>query len=382
MAEVLYFSRDTKLYIEIGTDIWELPILDGYNFSQGTNSSEVMLAEMDSVAGVSRRGRRMFNDSLAPAEWSFSTYVRPFIADGTGPAAGKADDSLNHHAVEEVLWALMAGPATYVAPVDATSDATMSGFTYGLTNLLIDFSLSNKSTLGTANFYFSLDDAGANPIIYKLTSAVVNEAQITFDIDGIAMINWSGFAATITEDSKPTPTITEAISATNNFIRNRLTTLGITAADTTTFPGESTNGVYNMTLTGGSVTISNNMTYLTPEELGIVNVPIGHVTGGRSVSGDWTAYLDFDTISNLGSSADFYNDLTSTASNAIVTNDFALTLSIGGATAPNLLVTVPTAHLEIPEHSIEDVIAISTSFHGLPSTISLTDETTLTYKGV
>ena len=85
MAQQLYFSRDTKVYVEIGSDVWEIPVLDGFSFSQATNSSEITLAEMESVGGVSRRGRRAFNDSLAPAEWSFSTYVRPFISAGGLP---------------------------------------------------------------------------------------------------------------------------------------------------------------------------------------------------------------------------------------------------------------------------------------------------------
>jgi hypothetical protein len=347
MADVLYFSRDTKVYIEIGSDVWEMPVLDGFSFSQSTNSTEVTLQEMESSGGVSRRGRRLFNDSLAPAEWSFSTYVRPFISAGTG--AGAADNAAEHHAVEEVLWALMAGDATY-----ASYDFT--GFTRDTSDLNIDFDSSNKSTLGTCNIYFALDAGGANPTVYKLTGAVVNEASLDFDIDGLATINWSGFAATVTESSAPTATVTEDITATDNFIRNRLTQLTITAGDTTTFPGEASNGVYTLTLTGGNITISNNITF--------------------------TCYLNLDTVSNLGTSTDFYADLTSTAARAKIVNSFATTFKIGGASGtPRLEVSMPTAHFEIPAHSIDDVIAVETNFHGLPSTIGETDEVTLTYVG-
>ena len=80
MAEQLYFSRDTKMFLEFDGTVWSIPVLDGFSFSQATNSTEVSLNEMESAGGVSRRGRRAFNDSLAPAEWSFSTYVRPFTA--------------------------------------------------------------------------------------------------------------------------------------------------------------------------------------------------------------------------------------------------------------------------------------------------------------
>jgi len=372
MADVLYFSRDTKLYVEIGSNIWELPVLDGFSFSQNSNSTEVTLAEMESSAGVSRRGRAFFNDSLAPAEWSFSTYVRPFKSAGTG--TGAVNTVVNsHHAVEEVLWALMAGDAAYAS-------SSFTGFTRDTTDLNIDFDSSNKSTLGTANLYFKM--GATNPVVYKLTGAVVNEATLDFDIDGLATINWSGFASTVSQGSAPTATLYEDITATDNFIRNRLTQLTITADDTTTFPGASNDGVYNLTLTGGSITISNNITFITPEELGVVNTPVGHVTGARTVSGNFTCYLNLDTVSNLGTSTDFFNDLTSSAAFEKITNKFATTFKVGGSSAtPRLELSMATSHFEIPVHSIDDVISLETSFQGLPSTISDTDELALTYVG-
>ena len=124
MAQTLYFSRDTKFFVELpqasGELVWEIPILDGFSFSQATNSTEVTLAEM-SAGGVSRRGRAFFNDSLAPVEFSFSTYVRPFKTAGSGSGVF-GDTTGEHHAVEEVLWALMAGDAS-------VSSANFQGFT-------------------------------------------------------------------------------------------------------------------------------------------------------------------------------------------------------------------------------------------------------------
>ena len=90
MATQLYFSRDTKVYIEFNNKVWEIPVLDGFSFSQGNNTSEITLNEMASAGGISRRGRRAFNDSLAPGEWSLSTYVRPFTA-ASGAANGTAN---------------------------------------------------------------------------------------------------------------------------------------------------------------------------------------------------------------------------------------------------------------------------------------------------
>lgn len=394
-VDTLYFSRDSKMYIEIGSNVWEIPVLDGFSFSQANNSTEVTLSEMEDTAGTSKRGRRVFNDSLAPVEWSFSTYARPYLSEGSNTAGNAEKDGTDkHHAVEEILWALMAGPATYTAPGSSQATA-LSGLTFsstaspnttagtGLTQL--SFANSNKATLGTANIYFSLDDGGSNPVVYKLTEGVVNEASIDFDVDGIATIAWSGFAKTLTEGSKPTRTVFEAINSTNNYIRNRLTQLSITAGDTTTFPG-SGSGVYTLTLTGGNITISNNISFLTPETLGTVNLPIGHITGARSVSGSFNCYLGLDSGTNTGTSTDFFNDLTSSAARTKVVNSFDVTFKLGGvstsSSVPVYQFNFPTAHLEIPAHSVEDVISLETTFQGLPSTIAGTNEVSIKYAGV
>ena len=281
MAQQLYFSRDSKMYIEFDGYVWEVPVLDGFSFSQATNSSEITLAEMESAGGVSRRGRRAFNDSLAPGEWSFSTYVRPFKAAGgttySAANAGRADDTAQVHAVEELLWALMAGAKNYSGSdfdFDDAASSPVATTTPGTASMPISFAGSNSSTLGTANVYFVLGDA--NRKIMKLKDVTVNEASLDFDIDGIATIAWSGNAAEVVDftgsthqdnaapihtdttadgttiaigdvwlDSNDgsrlyvttnvtngaeanTPYINEGTADTDNFIRNRLTQLTIT----------------------------------------------------------------------------------------------------------------------------------------------------------
>ena len=378
----LYFSRDVKVYVQQGGKMWDIPVLDGFSFSQSTNNVEVTLNEM---SGASTRGRKLFNDSLAPAEWSFSTYARPFVSAGSG--VGAADTVTgNHHAVEEVLWALMSGPAVYA------SSAFTGQTVPTATEQTVDFSESNVSVLGEATIWFEFPDA-TNPTIYKMTKGCVNEATMNFDIDGIATIDWSGFASLIEESDQTAldaalgaalaNVINEgtACSVTSNFIRNRLSTVTIIADDTTTFSGDGDNdGTYNLVLTGGSVTISNNITFLTPSTLGCVNTPLGHVTGTRSVSGSLDCYLNGAAA---GDSADFFSDLVGATS--VVTNSFAVNLSVGGAassTNPVVKFTFPTAHFEIPAHDISDVISLTTAFHGLPSTIGGTDEVVIEYKGV
>lgn len=367
MSDTLYFSRDTIVHLQPtgSSTVYRIPVMDGFSFSQATNASEITLNEAASLAGVSRRARQVFNDSYAPAEWSFQTYIRPFLSTDT-PGGGNHGDE-NIHAVEEALW-------------DAFVSATVgAGLDPDTTELTIDFSNSNAVVVGTFDLFFEMGSGKANPTIYKIAKCVVDTISIDFDIEGIATATFSGFGSIIEDTgAMPAATIVEGTRSvdTGNFIRQKLTSLAITADDTTTYPGTAANGVYNVVLTGGNITFSNNISYLTPETLGEVNQPLGHVTGTRSVSGNFTAYLNNAT----GSTADLFEDLIEGTD--VVTNEFELVFSIGGGTSLTRVdITLPQAHLVIPTHNIEDVIGVEVEFHGLPSTISSTDEALIEYYG-
>lgn len=444
----LFLSRDVRVFLELiesgsGADIWEIPVLNGYSFTQTTNSSTITLAEMSDTSGGSRRGQRVFNDSRSPAEWSFDCYMRPTL-------------DTNHFAVEEALW------STFIAKdntFNSGTDAWSKGVTRDTGALEFDFDDSNVSALTTFNLYFVLGARSVstsnfadddNTTIYKISNCVVNEATINFDIDGIATISWSGFGGTIAELATfdASSAITTGISATNNLIRNRLTALravsnvdgtntavaitglstssgtctvstasttGLTNGDTVIIQGVATSNLYNgahvisnvvsdtsfditvdrpdetptedtvgatyvegkvysITLTGGSITLSNNITFLTPETLGLVNVPLEHVTGTRSVSGNFTAYLDAGTNGTI----DMYEDLL--GATTVITNLFALDFYIGGKdtgdapVAPGVQFKLNQAHLEIPSIQVDDVIGIDINFTALPRNLGCMDE--------
>lgn len=394
MAAQFYFSRDTKVYLTPAGSTavaWEIPVLDGFSFSQATNTSEITLAEASSGTNKSRRSRQMFTDSYAPAEWSFSTYMRPFGAVPAGSDTSLWEPSASisgnpQHAVEEALWAFFVGASTFTKGNGSTASAWNDGITNSDTSMVVDWTASELSTLTEFDLYFELGGATAgNDVCYKIANCAVNEASIDFDIDGIATIAWSGFGKIITESGTATPSftaeITEGTTTTSNFIRNRLTNLGITAADTSTFPGAGS-GVYNLVLTGGNITISNNLTYLTPETLGVVNQPLGNVTGTRSISGNFTCYLDH----TAGASADLFEDLIEATS--VITNSFDLTFGIGGASSvtPSVQIELPKCHFEVPAHSMDDVISLETNFHALPASLDPGTgadnyEIKVTYKG-
>ena len=419
-----FFSRDTKVFMKWAYDatdtaLYEIPVLDGFSFSQATNTSEVTLSEAANSSGYSKRGRAMFTDSFAPAEWSFSTYMRP-TKSGTGNAAASNEHGGNAKtfAVEGPLWAAMSAQNYDKAIAAGTSGNVFASAAATYEPDVFDFQNSNQVTLGVFDLFFVLGAAkdsttgiyetGQDGVtVYKVANCSVGSASVDFDIEGIAQVAWSGQGQTIEEavaintgtssanladgsTGQAAETtkglINEGISATNNYIRNKLTDLVISydASETTGTKGllGSSDTTYDVTLTGGNITIENNLTYLTPETLGSVNLPLGHVMGTRSISGNFTCYLDDRANGSLA----LFENLQE--SRGVITNAFNLTFGIGGSasTVRRIIATMPKCHLELPTHSLDDVISVETNFHSLPSDLSsstaanATNEIKLEYK--
>jgi hypothetical protein len=408
-----FFSRDTKVFMQwthddttANTALYEIPVLDGFSFSQGTNTSEVTLSEAANSTGYSKRGRAMFTDSFAPAEWSMTTYMRPTTSgSGNAGASGQHGGNGDTFAIEGPLWAAMSAN-TYDRAIgsNGTGDFANNAATYEPKHF--DFGNSNQVTLGVFDLYFvlgaskdtstALYTTGTEGVtVYKLANCSVGSASIDFDIEGLAQIAWSGNGQSVeevaslnTESSGTTALglIDEGISSTSNYIRQKLTDLAISfdvSESTGTLGALNVDGsdvTYGVTLTGGNITIENNLTYLTPETLGSVNLPLGHVMGTRSVSGNFTCYLN-DTANG---SLDLFERLQE--SRGVITNAFDLTFSIGGSgNTPRANVQVAKAHLELPSHSFEDVVSVDVAFHGLSTDLSsgtaasATNEVGITY---
>ena len=302
---------------EVDANTFRVGVLDGYSFSQGSDSSDVSISE---AGAAPNRGSKRFNDSLPPAEWSFGTYVRPFVH-----GAKSFRTELDHDCVENILWAAISGTAL---PGDAA--AAGRGVVVGTTaqnGSVCNFEKSDVHELMKLNLFFALENT-----TYRLNDAQVNQAEIDFSIDGIASITWSGNATTIDQveeaiedpskfiiqgTSEQTPAAREAATAgtgeantdtdveTYNYVdttgpsdadylRNKLSTLYLDA--NAQGGGAASNGLdnktYDINITGGSLTFANNVTYVTPETIGVVDKPIGSFTGARMISGSVTMYLD------------------------------------------------------------------------------------------
>ena len=381
---------------EKDANTFRIGVLDGYSFSQASEATDVTINE----AGASpQRGSKRFNDSLAPAEWSFQTYVRPFKH-----GAASFRDTTAHDSVENILWAALAGQAIPTAEdsSDNSGATTNSAVTYQASNTKIDFASSDAHELLKLNIFFALENT-----TYRLNDCQVNQVEVDFSIDGIATLSWSGNATTIdqvtTAAEDPSKAAHIKISGTDtetkvatyvekysyvdvtgtsdaDYLRNKLSTLtlshqkqgGILDVD-----GDTAENYNNIAITGGSITIANNITYLTPETLGIVDQPIGSFSGSRTISGSLTCYLDTQS----GGSNALLSDMN--AATNLVSNAFDMSLFMGGASGGTPLVTfdIPKAHLQIPTIETGDIISTTIEFSAQGTSITSTDEMTVLYKG-
>ena len=394
---------------EVDTNTFRMGVLDGYSFSQGSDSTDVTISE----AGASpNRGSKTFNDSLPPAEWSFGTYVRPFVH-----GANSFRTAADHDCVENILWAALSGTAL---PGDAAANGR--GVVVGDTSQggsTCNFIKSDVHELMKLNLYFALENT-----TYRLNDAQVNQAEIDFSIDGIAQITWSGNATTIDQvsDFMEDPSKYGVANTTADgsgwasgkndiyaegynfadttgpsdadYLRNKLSTLYLDSDDQGggAASGGLTGATYDINITGGSLTIANNVTYVTPETIGVVDKPIGSFTGARVIGGSLSMYLD--TKSN--GSNQLLTDLAGATDLISNVFDMRLFMGVAGATgaesaagvspastftAPGVQFTMPKAHIQVPVIEVADLISVSLDFSAHGTDLLTGDELTVKYLG-
>ena len=346
---------------------FEVGVLDGFSFTQATSTQNVTLNEAGTTP---KRGQSIFNTSIEPVDWSFTTYIRPRI-DDLGSSGADGDD--RHGMTEKILWNALVSSVK-------TDNASTGGITSSAGDCTVDFEESAKNQLLKLTGWFVFSDSGIN---YRLSNMCVNSASMDFDVDGIAQITWSGYASAVDSvNAGATPTTAGdasdgyvAAPATADFILNRLSTVVLTSS----ISGSSK--AYTFALTGGNVTIDNGITYVTPEVLGKINSPIDHQTGTRAISGNFTAYLDTAALSSKVMYDDMLADVAS--ADPDITNVFSIALNIGGASAPNVVFTMPKAHLELPTLDTADVMGVTINWTALEDGFGAgNDEATIVYTGL
>lgn len=377
------------------SDTFELQPLDGMSFSQNTTLDTVTLAEAGSSPS---RGQRSFATALEAADWSFSTYVRPKMSDGTSVASGlDAGDFVRCE--EACLWNAMFG-YTAVDLSSTTALTTATGVAYtevastGSTSVpsaVVRMTQSNRNQLLRFGLIIVFDDT-----TILIHNCMVDQASVDFGIDQIGTIAWSGKGAEIEVLGQATASSGsfggilsgsyKQKDTSAKYITNRLSAVSLTATNAK-FGQSGTEYVFP--ITGGNITFANNVTYLVPAVMGAVNKPIDYFVGTRSVSGNLTAYLRTGSTNSVGLLSSLL-----TLANTYDQNQFAVKLGLGGSVAVptstamenKLLFDLSSAMLQIPQVSTDQVISTTINFTAQGNNagsydIEQNNEATMTYYG-
>ena len=340
----VFFTTDvnaTTGVVDIGAlesaKTFEIQVLDGFTFSQNTNQETITLNE---AGAAPVRGQRSFNTSLAPVDFSMSTYMRP------------RRGTTNVECEESVLWA-------------ALTSADGAGWTAGAASSDAVFTGSNVHQLQKFGLIIILDN-----VTYVIDNCVLTQATIDFGIDAIATIAWTGQGGTLRRLST-NGTATDGVGTTGTFgggltgsyteknttapyIANKLSTATVTASGTS----------YQVALTGGSLTINNNVTYLIPANLGVVNTPATYFTGTRAISGTMNAYLKTGESTDTGA---LLAAMLGDTSN--VNPKFDVQIAIGGSSNTlKVALAMPTSMLTIPTVDVQQVVSTAINFTAQGST--------------
>jgi hypothetical protein len=315
----------------------EIQVLDGFSFTQNTTAETVTLNE---AGAAPVRGQRSFNTALEPVDFSMSTYMRP------------ADGGANITCEESVLWNAMFA----TAPIGGSGAA----WTEGTTAATLVVTNSQSHQLQKFGLIIVIDG-----VSYIIDNCALDTATVDFGLDAIGMIAWTGRGsilrqvAGLTASSGSTVTFANGLTGTARgknttapYIANKLSTLTVKKEI------DGTGDTYNIAITGGSLTISNNLTYLTPANLGVVNRPFTYFTGTRAITGTLNCYLRAGSSNTAGLLATMLADSVSDVDPA-----FYVQIEVGGATnATRVEFEMPGTVLTIPTVSTEQVVSTTINF--------------------
>lgn len=279
---------------------------------------------------------------------------------------------------ESVLWNAMFAADAIGGSAPAWTNG--SSATSPVTPATCVLSNSNKHQLQRFGMIITFDQN-----TYLLDDCSLNQAVIDFGIDAIASIQWSGQARKLRRITSPTETAgtwSGTLTGTYNprvtncpYIANKLTTVKLKSGIGNFTEGDSaitgSGKTYTLPITGGSITLTNNITYLTPANIGVVNTPFTYFTGSRSITGSLNAYLRTGTwngSTGTKESANLFDDLIGQ-----VTTDsdpqFYLQVEIGGSGSDTHVdLEMPACVLQIPTVNSEAVITTTVNFTAQSST--------------
>jgi hypothetical protein len=365
------------------SNTFEIQVLDGLSFSQNTAAETVTVSEAGTAP---MRGQRSFNTTLEPVDWSFSTYLRPTWFDGTVDSVDSLTPGDKVTAEEDCLWKVF---ASHDATTFGTGTVASGGTPTTAWNEIV------SATASTPYAWWNLNHSDKNQLIpfgliivfdnvtFLIHNCAIESVSVDFGIDAIATAAWTG-RGTLIEKMSTSVTFgadtvvpgastsgTGAFSAgltggfrkkytTSRYIANKLSQLSLKRIGGV-FDQGSNDVTYSIPITGGNITIANNLTYLTPATVGVVNQPFEYFTGTRTVTGNITAYLRSGSNETATLISDFATQMVKDDE-----NQFELLLGLGGSVtteiANKVVFSCPRTMLQVPSISTDQIVSTTINF--------------------
>ena len=193
-----------------------------------------------------------------------------------------------------------------------------------------------------------------NKTYYVVSKPAENSLKLSESPGGSSINLTATGTCTITYNKDVTADVAKAKVTTAPFLANKLSV--VTLQKGITGGGKS----YSLALTGGNITLSNNVTYLTPANLGTVNQPFTYFTGTRAISGSLNCYLKTGSANSAG----LLEDMLAT-STTDVEPAYKLKISMGNpdtAGKVRVVLDLPAAVLTIPAINTEQVVSSTVNF--------------------
>jgi hypothetical protein len=307
-------------------------------------------------------------------EWNMPATITGFVGGATVPVNGR---TTNATATGVTFTYLKAPSGAGLTPTSGGTAFKMfkGAFVQNNGYSLVHSGGSNKNQLQQFGMIIAIDD-----VTYTIDNCVLDQASVEFGLDGISMVTWTGKGTKLTSRAA---TVVNAGALTGGvsgnylqkvtdaqYITQKLSTLTLKS----TIRGLGTSAVtYTIPLTGGNLTIANNVTYITPENLGVVNAPVAYYTGTRAITGTLTAYLKSGTNNSGGL-------LATVLSANLPETKYLVQVEVGGGTSGTRVeLEMPASMLQVPTIDAQDVISTSIAFtaqgfdgsSSLPATVEL-----------
>jgi hypothetical protein len=372
------------------SNTWKIEVLAGFAVTSSAATQDI--TSMESGLNPDRSQQR-FNTAINPVDWNLQTYLRPTgavtgNAVPIGLAAGVAATGNVKPVADWFMWQALTSNTKPASATNIEQSVWSTGGRLTTTNTTAgtgSHSTRTNFAIAQENFlYFHLDN-----VFYQVNQATVNQATVDAGIEEIATTTWTGMGTTMIEltgtprnnavsvfggilnsGSSINANANTAAGAniayhpynqmsvaganvTNSFIKNRLSAITFNHAATT---GATANS-YTFPVTALTFDYTNNMNYITPEELSTLNAPIGQFVGTRAVTGSATMYLRNDNNESAQFLRNIANDSRTNHAQSANAN-----LIIGGSTGPYVAFFMPAVQFEFPQLSVDDVIGMSVNF--------------------